>query len=68
MIKSRERKRAAHAAMNCVDRIIRPIALQELHDVAKLWVDCALGFRRRVWSGCSGCTNGNSQFLATEWK
>jgi len=43
MIKSRERKRAAHAAMNRVDRIIRPIALQELHDVAKLWVDCALG-------------------------
>ena len=43
MIKSRERKRTAHAAMNRVDRIIRPITLQELHDVAKLWVDCALG-------------------------
>jgi len=43
MMKKRERQRDAHAAMNRVDRIIRPIALQELHDVVKLWVDCALG-------------------------
>jgi len=43
LMKKRERQRSAHAAMNCVDRIIRPILLQELHEVVKLWVDCALG-------------------------
>lgn len=43
LMKKRERQRSAHAAMNRVDRIIRPIVLQELHDVVKLWVDCALG-------------------------
>ena len=43
LMKKRERQRGAHAAMNRVDRIIRPIVLQELHEVARLWVDCALG-------------------------
>jgi len=42
LMKKRARQRGAHAAMNRVDRIIRPVALQELHDVVKLWVDCAL--------------------------
>jgi len=42
LIKKRGRQRNAHAAMNRVDRILRPISLQELHDVVKLWVDCAL--------------------------
>jgi beta-lactamase class D len=28
--------------MNAVDRMIRPVTLQELHDVVKIWVDCAL--------------------------
>jgi DSF synthase len=43
LMKKRERQRGAHAAMNRVDRIVRPIVLQELHEVVKLWVDCALG-------------------------
>ena len=42
LIKRRERQRAAHVAMNRVDRIVRPIVLQELYDVVKIWVDCAL--------------------------
>lgn len=42
LMKRRERQRAAHVAMNRVDRIVRPIALQELYDVVKIWVDCAL--------------------------
>jgi DSF synthase len=42
LMKKRERQRYAHMAMNRVDRIIRPIALQELHDVVRIWVDCAL--------------------------
>jgi DSF synthase len=42
LMKRRERQRAAHVAMNRVDRIVRPIVLQELYDVAKIWVDCAL--------------------------
>ena len=28
--------------MNAVDRLIRPVGLQELHDIVKIWVDCAL--------------------------
>ena len=42
LMKKRARQRSAHAAMNRVDRIIRPVDLRELHDVVKLWVDCAL--------------------------
>ena len=42
LIKKRDRQRTAHIAMNRVDRIIRPIILQELHEVARIWVDCAL--------------------------
>ena len=43
LMRKRGRQRSAHSAMNRVDRIIRPIVLQELHEVVKLWVDCALG-------------------------
>jgi len=43
LMKKRSRQRNAHAAMNRVDKIVRPVILQELHDVVKLWVDCALG-------------------------
>lgn len=42
LVKRRERQKSAHVAMNRVDRIIRPIALQELYEVVKIWVDCAL--------------------------
>jgi hypothetical protein len=33
--------------MNAVDRMIHPVGLQELHDIVKLWVDCALGLDTR---------------------
>jgi DSF synthase len=42
LMRRREHQKAAHDAMNTVDRLIRPLTLQELHDVAKIWVDCAL--------------------------
>lgn len=42
LMRRREHQRAAHSAMNAVDRLIRPITRQELHDVVKIWVDCAL--------------------------
>jgi len=42
LIKRRDRQRSAHIAMNRVDRIIRPIVLQELYDIVRIWVDCAL--------------------------
>jgi DSF synthase len=42
LMAKRQRQRAAHIAMNRVDRLVRPINLQELHDVVKIWVDCAL--------------------------
>jgi DSF synthase len=47
IMRQREHRRAAHNAMNAVDRMIRPIGLQELHDVVKLWVDCALSLDAR---------------------
>jgi len=42
LMKRRENQKAGHTAMNAVDRLIRPLSMQELHDVAKIWVDCAL--------------------------
>jgi DSF synthase len=42
LMKQRQRQRTAHAAMNRVDRLIRPVNFQELHDIVKIWVDCAL--------------------------
>jgi DSF synthase len=42
LMRRREHQKAGHAAMNAVDRLIRPVAMQELHDIAKIWVDCAL--------------------------
>src|SRR6185295_7683189 len=42
LIQRREHQRTAHNAMNVVDRLIRPVTLQELNDVVKIWVDCAL--------------------------
>jgi len=47
LMRQREHQRAAHVAMNAVDRMIRPVGLQELHDVVKLWVDCALNLDTR---------------------
>jgi DSF synthase len=42
LMRRREHQKAGHSAMNAVDRLIHPITMQELHDVAKIWVDCAL--------------------------
>jgi DSF synthase len=42
LMRHREHQQMAHVAMNAVDRLIRPVGLQELHDVVKIWVDCAL--------------------------
>jgi DSF synthase len=42
LMRNRAHQEAAHAAINLVDRIVRPLGLQELHDVVKIWVDCAL--------------------------
>ena len=42
LIKRREHQLTAHNAMNVVDRLVRPVTLQELNDVVKIWVDCAL--------------------------
>jgi DSF synthase len=42
LIQKREQQHTAHVSLNVVDRLIRPIGLQELHDVVKVWVDCAL--------------------------
>lgn len=42
LVRRREHQQAAHVAINAVDRLVRPLGLQELHEVAKIWVDCAL--------------------------
>jgi DSF synthase len=42
LMRQREHQRAAHVSINMADRLVRPLGLQELHDVVKLWVDCAL--------------------------
>jgi DSF synthase len=46
-IKQRDNQAAAHAAMNVVDRLIRPLTLNELHDVGRIWVDRALSLSPR---------------------
>ena len=42
LMRRREHQKAGHSAISAVDRLIRPLTMQELHDVAKIWVDCAL--------------------------
>jgi DSF synthase len=42
MCHKRQHQHAAHAAISAVDRLIRPLSIQELHDVVQIWVDCAL--------------------------
>ena len=42
LIRQRATHLSAHDALNRVDRLLRPVSLQELHDVTKIWVDCAL--------------------------
>jgi DSF synthase len=47
LMRKRSHQESAHSAMNRVDRLIRPIGLQELHDVVKIWVDCAVNLSPR---------------------
>jgi DSF synthase len=47
LMRQREHQQSAHMAMNAVDRMIRPVGLQELHDVVKIWVDCAMNLESR---------------------
>lgn len=42
LMRQREQQHVAHTAMNTVDRLLRPISLQELTDVVQLWVDSAM--------------------------
>jgi len=42
LMRRREHQVSAHVAMNAVGRIIRPLGMQELHDIVKIWVDCAM--------------------------
>jgi DSF synthase len=47
LIRQREHQEAAHAAISAVDHLVRPLNLQELNDVVKIWVDCALKLSKR---------------------
>lgn len=42
LIRQREQQHGAHSAMNSVDRMLNPVTLNELTDVVRLWVDCAM--------------------------
>jgi len=42
IVARRQHQHAAHAAMNRVDRMVRPVTMEELEEVVKLWVDCAM--------------------------
>ena len=42
LMRRREHQAEGHAAISAVDRLIRPVTRQELHEVVRLWVDCAL--------------------------
>ena len=42
LLRQRYQQHEAHSAMNVVDRLIRPVARDELDDVVRLWVDSAL--------------------------
>ena len=42
IVARRQHQQAAHAAMNRIDRMIRPVTMQELYEVVTMWVDCAM--------------------------
>ncbi len=42
LMRQRHSQHAAHTAMNTVDRMLRPVTLQELTDVVQLWVESAM--------------------------
>jgi len=47
LMRQRERQVEAHVAMNTIDRMLRPVTLEELDDIVTLWVDAALGLSQR---------------------
>lgn len=42
LVQRRLIKQSAHSAINAVERLVRPVTMAELHEVVRLWVDCAL--------------------------
>ena len=42
LVQRRRGQRHGHQAMNAVDRMLRPVTLQELYDVVALWVSAAI--------------------------
>jgi DSF synthase len=42
LMRKRAHQETAHASIGMIDKIVRPLGLQELHDIVKIWVDCAL--------------------------
>jgi len=47
LMRQRECQQQAHSAMNTVDRMLNPVTLNELNEVVRLWVDCALQLSSR---------------------
>jgi DSF synthase len=51
LMRQREHQFEAHSAMNGIDRLLRPINLNELNEVVRMWVDCAMHLspRGQAW-------------------
>jgi DSF synthase len=47
LMRQRENQGEGHASMNSVDKLLRPVTLNELNEVVRLWVDCALRLSAR---------------------
>jgi DSF synthase len=47
LMRQRKHQVEAHIAMNAVDRMLRPVTLNEMNNVLRLWVDCALRLPER---------------------
>lgn len=47
LVQRRHGQRHGHQAMNAIDRMLRPVTLQELYDVVALWVNAAVSLSTR---------------------
>ena len=47
LVERRRGQRQGHQAMNTVDRLLHPVTLQELYNVAEIWVRSALSLTPR---------------------
>ena len=47
LVKRRRGQANGHNAMNTVERMLRPVTLQELYEVVGIWVNIALGLSPR---------------------